>query len=31
MTLFVSLLYIKNITHKYLQNLANNSVHLYFT
>jgi hypothetical protein len=26
MTLFVSLLYIKNVAHKYLRHLANNSI-----
>jgi hypothetical protein len=30
MTLFVSLLYSKNITHKYLYHLANNSIQAYF-
>jgi hypothetical protein len=30
MTLFVSLLYSKNVTHKYLQHLANNSIQIYF-
>jgi hypothetical protein len=30
MTLFVSLLYIKNVAHKYLRHLANNSIQIYF-
>jgi hypothetical protein len=29
-TLVVSLLYSKNIAHKYLQRLANNSIQIYF-
>jgi hypothetical protein len=30
MALFFSLLYSKNIAHKYLQHLANNSIQIYF-
>jgi hypothetical protein len=30
MTLFVSLIYSKNITHKYLRHLAINSIQIYF-
>jgi hypothetical protein len=30
MTLFVSLLYSKNITHKHLRHVANNSIQIYF-
>jgi hypothetical protein len=30
MTLFVSLLYSKNVAHKYLRHLANNSIQIYF-
>jgi hypothetical protein len=30
MTLFVSLLYSKNVAHKYLRYLANNSTQMYF-
>jgi hypothetical protein len=29
-TLFVLLLYCKNIAHKYLRHLANNSIQIYF-
>jgi hypothetical protein len=29
-TLFVSLLYSKNVAHKYPQHLANNSIQIYF-
>jgi hypothetical protein len=29
-TLFVSLLYSKNIAHKYLRRLANNNIQIYF-
>jgi hypothetical protein len=31
MTLFVSLLYSKNVVHKYLRHLINNSIQIYFT
>jgi hypothetical protein len=31
MTLFVSHLYSKNVAHKYLRYLANNSIQIYFT
>jgi hypothetical protein len=31
MTLFVSLLYSKNVAHKHLRHLANNSIQIYFT
>jgi hypothetical protein len=30
MTLFVSLLYSKNVAHKYLRHLANNNIQIYF-
>jgi hypothetical protein len=30
MTIFVTLLYSKNIAHKYLRHLANNSIQIYF-
>jgi hypothetical protein len=30
MTLFVSLLYSKNVAYKYLVHLANNSIEIYF-
>jgi hypothetical protein len=30
MTLFVSLLYSKNVAHKYLRHLTNNSIQIYF-
>jgi hypothetical protein len=30
MTLFVSLFYTKNIAHKYLRHLNNNSIQIYF-
>jgi hypothetical protein len=29
-TLFVSLLYSKNVAHKYFRHLANNSIQIYF-
>jgi hypothetical protein len=30
MTLFVSILYSKNVAHKYLGHLTNNSIQIYF-
>jgi hypothetical protein len=30
MSLFVSLLYSKNVSHKYLRHLANNNMQIYF-
>jgi hypothetical protein len=30
MTLFVLLLYSKNVAHKYLRHLSNNSIQIYF-
>jgi hypothetical protein len=30
MTLFVSLIYNKNVAHKYLKHLANNNIQIYF-
>jgi hypothetical protein len=30
MTLFISLLYSKNVAHKYLRHIANNSIQIYF-
>jgi hypothetical protein len=30
MTLFVSLIYSKNVAHKYIRHFANNSIQIYF-